>query len=174
MTLVELLVSMAVTSIILVGLTGVYFNVTQRYQGWVNRLNTASTGADLAARLQADTHRYVPCGNFDHVTAFSLCPADQAGDTSQAAVRYVVSDSAPYVITRQQGRNGPSVLMVRSVNPSQPKFWAECHDGGSGSTVSGHIHVYNLRIDDGTGGQSVSAENFSVYYVAPWRPGCTP
>jgi prepilin-type N-terminal cleavage/methylation domain-containing protein len=171
MTLVELLVSLAVTSILLVGLSGVFFNVTARYQRWIDRLNTASTGSGLAASLQADSHRYPPCGNVDNVTTLKLCPADTATDERTWAVRYVVSGRAPYVITREVSTGGSPTFMVRSADPVPPFFWAECIPHGA--TVSGHIHVYNLRTDDGAGNTTnPSHENFSVYYVAPWRDGC--
>lgn len=173
MTLIELLVSLAVTSILLVGLTGVFFNVTARYQHWMDRLNTASTGSGLAASLQVDSHRYVPCAGFVNVnvTELDLCPADTATDSRTWVVRYVVSDTEPYVITREQSSGGQPTFMVRSVDPVRPFLWAQCID--SGATVSGHIHVYNLRTDDGAGNTSGhSPENFSVYYVAPWRKGC--
>jgi Tfp pilus assembly protein PilV len=166
MTVVELLVAMFVTSVILVGLTGVFLNVSNRYQEWANRIQNASTGANLAAALQSDSHRYVPCGNVDHVSVFQMCPAD---DRANWAVEYVVAGTFPYVITREEAGKAPT-LMARSVNPTPPSFWAECIDNGI--TSSGHIHVYNLRIDDGAGGTSVSSENFSVYYVGPWRPAC--
>jgi prepilin-type N-terminal cleavage/methylation domain-containing protein len=174
MTVVELLVSMAVTSIILVGLTGVFFNVSSRYEGWAARLNTASTGPGLSAALQADSHRYVPCGDITDVQTFDLCPADSTDDPANDwVVRYVVSGGFPYVITREE-RGKPATFMVRSVNGTRPDFWADCFDGGA--TVAGHIHVYHLRIDDGSGGgtgnRAVDSENFSVYYVAPWRPNC--
>lgn len=174
MTLVELLVSMAVTSIILLGLTAVFFNVSGRYESWAARLATASTGPGLAAAIQADSHRYVPCGDTTDVQTFDLCPADRSADAANWAVQYVVSSGFPYVITRQQ-RGRPATFMVRSASETRPSFWADCFDGGA--TVAGHIHVYHLRVDDGAGGgdgsrQAVDSENFSVYYVAPWRPGC--
>lgn len=177
MTLVELLVAMAVTSIILVGLTAVFFNVSSRYEGWAKRLDTASTGPALAAAIQADSHRYVPCGDITFVQTFNLCPADRSADSQVSSswiVRYLVSGGFPYVITREE-RGKPATFIVRSVSGTQPDFWADCFDGGG--TVAGHIHVYHLRIDDGAGGGDTSrtqpdSENFSVYYVAPWRPGC--
>lgn len=179
MTLVELLVAMAVTSIILVGLTAVFFNVSSRYEGWAKRLGTASTGPALAAAIQADSHRYVPCGDITDVQTFNLCPADRSDDSlvsSNWIVRYVVSGSLPYVISRQE-RGKTATFMVRSVSTTRPDFWADCYDGSGGATVAGHIHVYHLRIDDGAGGgdsgqTQPNSENFSVYYVAPWRPGC--
>jgi type II secretory pathway pseudopilin PulG len=169
MSLVELLVSMAVMSILLVGVSSAFFNVTSRYQHWADRISTASTGGSLAVAIQADSHRYVPCGSYSHVQTLNLCPAD---DLSNWAVRYAVSGPFPYVITRQEAGKPPA-FVARSVNPTMPDFWADCFDGGG--TVAGHIHVYHLRIDDGAGDPpgSIDSENFSVYYVAPWRPGCS-
>jgi len=169
MTLVELLVSMAVTSIILTGLTGVFFNVSSRYQEWSTRINAASAGAGLEAALQADSHRYVPCGLYQHRPTLNLCPAD---DTANWAVRYLISPSAPWVISRE-ARGKPPAFMARSALRTAPDFWADCFDGGG--MIGGHIHIYNLRVDDGSGDPGPpSSENFSVYYAAPWRPGCPP
>lgn len=173
MTLVELLVSMAVMSIILVGLSGAFFNTTAQYQRWADRLGSASTGLALAASLQADSHRYVPCGDIvNHATArmstLGLCPPD---NLSRAAVTYAVSSRAPFIITRAETGKSPA-FMARSETAGPPELWADCYDGGG--TVGGHIHVYNFRATDGSGiGGELSTENFSVYYVAPWRPGCS-
>jgi len=171
MTLVELLVSMFAMSIILVGLGGVLFDVSGHYQGWANRLNNASTGTALAADLQADSHRYVVCGvPGPQGQTLNLCPADDL-DASSPAVRYTISTGgAPYLVVRQQA-NQPSTLLARGSGTTQPSFWVDCFDDGN--SVSGHVHVYNLRLDDGAGGKTVSSENFSIYYAAPWRLGCT-
>jgi prepilin-type N-terminal cleavage/methylation domain-containing protein len=165
MTLIELLVAMAVTSILLLGLGTVFFNVTNRYQDWAHRLQTASVGASLAANLQADSHRYGPC-NQTQLSAplldLALCAEDQP---STAVVTYHVTGSGPWVVTRQQG--GAATFMLRS--DTQPDFWIDCR--GNGSTVSGHIHVYNLRSPndslDSNPADAAYHETFSVYYVAP-------
>lgn len=174
MTLIELLVAMAVTSILLVGLGAVLFNVSSNYQAWAHRLNGASTGVGLAASIQADSHRYVVCGSpGNQGQTLNLCPADQL-DATRPAVRYVISSAGPYVVTRQPAGK-PAAFMGRSDVTQLPYFTVDCFDGGN--SVSGHIHVYNLRLksDAGDGGKSggVDIENYSVYYVAPWRPGCS-
>jgi prepilin-type N-terminal cleavage/methylation domain-containing protein len=173
MTLIELLVSLAVTSILLVGLGGVLFPVSSTFKGWTDRLERASTGTSLATSLQADSHRYVVCSGFEQQRSFlDFCPADapQVIDTTPAAVHYEVSSSAPYVISRKPAGQS-AVFLVRSPGSRRPQFWADCVAGGSTwNTFSGHIHLYNLRLDDGGGGSggTVSPENFSVYYTAPW------
>jgi prepilin-type N-terminal cleavage/methylation domain-containing protein len=175
MTLIELLVAMAVTSILLVGLGAVLFNVPRTYQGWIDRMNGASTGAELAASIQADSHRYVVCGSpGDQAQTLNLCPPDRL-DPTHPAVRYTITTSAPYVVSRQPAGQS-ATFMGRSDGTQLPRFWVDCFDDGNG--VSGHIHLYNLRLrsDSGDGGMggAVDSENYSVYYVAPWRPGCQP
>lgn len=163
MTLIELLVAMAITSILLVGLANVFFNVTNKYQGWAHRLQTATVGADLAANLQTDSHRYALCASVipgQRTYQLALCPADDRGN---AAVTYAVSPSSPYVITRQQAGQ-PAAFMVRSTDSTRPTLWMDCFDNGS--TLSGHIHVYDLRLP-GDSLNPDSGETFSVYYVAP-------
>ena len=85
-------------------------------------------------------------------------------------VVYSVSTRPPYVITRAQVGKSPAFL-ARGESSAPPEFWADCFNGGA--TVAGHIHVYNFRITDGNGASgNPDSENFSVYYVAPWRSGC--
>jgi prepilin-type N-terminal cleavage/methylation domain-containing protein len=175
MTLIELLVSMTVTSMLLVALGGVFVNVSSRYQGWADRLANASTGSSLAANLQADSHRYVVCDNLNTlVYTLDLCPALPPGDPTSPSpvpvVRYQVSNSAPYVISRESPVGAPAAFMARSRGTTRPQFRADCHDAGN--AVSGHIHVYGLRLDDGDGGANVNRENFMVYYAAPWTAAC--
>jgi prepilin-type N-terminal cleavage/methylation domain-containing protein len=163
MTLVELLVAMAITSILLLGLANVFFDVTYRYQDWAHRLQTASVGVSLAANLQVDSHRYVHCDSTplgQPVYTIQLCPADATGS---AAVTYQVSPSAPFVISRQDGAQ-PAAFMVRSAGSTRPTLWMDCFDNGS--TLSGHIHVYFLRLPADSL-KPDSGETFSVYYVAP-------
>ena len=172
-TLVEVLVAMGIASILLVGLGSALLNVAGRYQSWVDRLDSASTGDGLAARLQADGHRYVVCGPQQAVLTLYLCFPDNL-DPGNAAVRYSVSGTGPYVITRQARTDQSGAFMARSLSTTQPNFTADCYDAGD--TVSGHIVVQNLRLQDGAGnsGASVSSQSFNVYYLAPWRSGCTP
>jgi prepilin-type N-terminal cleavage/methylation domain-containing protein len=164
MTLIELLVSMAVMSILLLGLSSVFFVVSSRYEDWAHQLQTASVGAGLAASLQADSHRYVHCDSTPLDTrplyVIALCAAD---DRNTAIVTYQVSGTKPWVITRQQGTQ--AAFMLRS--DTQPYFWIDCLDQ-DGQTVSGHVHVYDLRQpSDSLDTNPLDIETFSVYYVAP-------
>ena len=170
MTLVEVLVSLAVTSIILVGIGSVLSGISDRYQRWADRLNRGATGTQLAQSIQADSHRLVVCHVTSvHTSRLDLCQPDDLGSPQ---VSYVVSGSGPWVIIRSE--NGQTSFMARTQagTSGPPEFGADCSPAAG--ALSGHIHVYRLRADDGTGGEGPSAntENFSVYYLAPWMSSC--
>ena len=165
MTLIELLVAMVITSIILVALDGVFLNATSHYQEWANKIHSASIPVALATNLQADSHRYVVCGDHQWVYTLDLCPPDAMGSP---AVRYQVSNTPPYMITRQSPITARATFLARGQTGQRPQFWADCFDAGD--MVSGHIHVYNLRLGDGAG--SNDPNNFMVYYAAPWTSSC--
>jgi len=156
MTLVELLVAMAVTSLVLVGLTGILYDVTRFYQGWSDRLDDASTGSAVAAALQRDSEHSIPCHTTDdHVQVLTFCIPGTSTVTATYTIR---ADGATWSVVRQGAPGGITVLLARSV-PRQPSFWSQCIPGPG--TISGHIHVYNFRTDPR------SSESFSVYYHAP-------
>jgi prepilin-type N-terminal cleavage/methylation domain-containing protein len=159
MTLVELLIAMAVTTMVLVGATGVLFRVSDRFQAWEDRIADASAGAAMAAAIQNDSHRYVVCHPTDHVPELDFCIPST---TSQVVTYQVVGTSPPYSILRTE--NGRSVLVARAMH-GRPVFWSECRVGPG--TISGHIHVYQYRDVGGS-------ENFSVYYRAPLPYGGAP
>jgi hypothetical protein len=173
MTLVELLVSMAVMAVLMAGLGTILSNVTSRYQGWVDRIQAAQTAAGLAANLQEDSHRFVICSPFgQNLYQLDYCLPQ---DLNTPQVRYQVS-TAPFVITRQQPVGGTAEFMARGQTSTRPTFWADCATDRNDASVSGHVHVYDMRPYNGLG-QKVGDPgyvnaNFSVYYVAPWRPGC--
>ena len=93
-------------------------------------------------------------------TDMALCMPDDRAN-ADAMVTYHVTGSGPWVITRQVGAR--TAFMLRS--NTRPFFWIDCLDQ-DGQTVSGHVHVYNLRLSSDSLDPN-SAETFSVYYVAP-------
>lgn len=163
MTLVELLVGMAVTSIILIGLAGVLYPVSGRYQAWVDRVSTASAGLGLAGSIQADSHRLIACSLPQNGNKYELdlcVPGEPA-----AVVDYTISGgSAPWTISRTDGA-GSSTFMARGLGPTRPWFKVDCLPATSG-VASGHIHLYDFRQD------GRSTENYSVYYRAPGPGSC--
>jgi len=73
-TLIELMLAMAVASLILAGLAGVTFTASDRFERWSDRVTAASTGSAVAAMVQADSHRYVPCTpQAAHLSELALC-----------------------------------------------------------------------------------------------------
>ena len=67
-TLVELLIGIAITGIVLAAVAGLLYTVSDRFAGWGTRLDAATDGFGLAAALQADGHRYRPCGSGTSLT----------------------------------------------------------------------------------------------------------
>jgi Tfp pilus assembly protein PilW len=62
--MVEVLIAMAVTSLVLLGLTSVVFVGNNAYRAWAAPIQAAESGpplAILASNIQSDTHRLVPC-----------------------------------------------------------------------------------------------------------------
>jgi len=173
MTLVELLVALAVTSIILVGLNGVFLVATEHYQQWSNRIHSASIPVALASDLQSDSHRYVVCSDlFVSSDTLDLCAAENLA--AGPLVRYRVTGAAPFMIVREAPVGAAPIFLARGQTNARPSFWADCYNSG-GDVVSGHIHVYDLRAGDGSDGSDAThydRNNFMVYYTAPWRPGC--
>jgi hypothetical protein len=161
MTLVELLVAMAVTTMVLTAVTGVLYNVTSTYEGWSTRLDDASTGSTLAAALQRDSERYVVCHTVgNRVSQLTFCVP---GTTTEVVTYTVRPDGGTFSILRQDLPGGKTILMARGVR-TQAALWNECIPGDG--TVSGHIHVYDYRRDTRSPDPR-STESFSVYYHAP-------
>ena len=155
MTLIELLVAMAVTTIVMVGLTGVLYDVTASYQGWATRLDDATVGGALAAAIQEDSTRYVICAKVDQAPSLEFC----VPGTGTRTVAYTVArEGATWSIFRQELPGGKTIRMARGV-PQMPTFKTECIPGAG--TVSGHIHVHNYR------SAAPGEQAFSVYYHAP-------
>src|ERR1700694_4364885 len=62
--MVEVLIAMAVTSLVLLGLTSVVFVGNNAYRAWAAPIQAAESGpplAILASNIQSDTHRLAPC-----------------------------------------------------------------------------------------------------------------
>jgi len=107
-TLIELLIGIAVTGLVLAALGGLLYTVSDRFAGWGNRLNNATDGFDLAAALQSDSHRYVPCGPSGG-SELTLCrTTNGCSATDPLAVHYssqgtIIDQGARVVVTRTVG-----------------------------------------------------------------------
>jgi prepilin-type N-terminal cleavage/methylation domain-containing protein len=164
MTLIELLVALALTSVVLLALNGVFVNATSHYQEWADRIHSASIPSALAADLQADSHRYAVCSGFQQqLSTLDFC------SMGARVVRYRVTGAAPYMITREKPVGGTATFLARGQSASRPYFWADCFS--TGNVASGHVHVYNLRVGDGEGGNDPN--NFMVYYATAEVGSCS-
>ena len=147
LSIVELIIGMAVTSLILTGIVGIIFGVNNSYLSWVGRIANASAGDVLAEAVQADAHRFIACS----ATAAEL---DFCGvDGTSPAVIYRSQGPAPYYVIRRAGNQ--SEVLVRGL-AAPPAFHVDCDPlAGVGS---GYIEV------DGINGIGA----LRVYYRSPF------
>jgi hypothetical protein len=137
LSMVELIVGMAVTSILLVGITGVLFSASAAYRNWIDRIETSGTGDVLAASLAADSHRYVICSQSSAQLDFCL-----PGSSSTAAgVSYRNSAGAPYTVLRKDLSSGNSRVVARGL-ASALVFHVHCSKAAN--VDAGYIKVLNL------------------------------
>ena len=166
--MVELLIAMAVTSLVLLGLSSVVFVGSNAYQAWAAPIQYAQTGPPLgvlAAALQGDVHRLVPCqpsGNpsstldlcFPNLQS-SPCPlvrySSSAGGSGFELLRSTWSP-AVCVPTSQQ-------TMLRNLSAS-PTF--TLHSCSSGATSAAVIAVTGIQYPTTPTGRQLN-----VYVVAP-------
>jgi prepilin-type N-terminal cleavage/methylation domain-containing protein len=140
MTLVELLVAMTVTSIVLVGITGVLVAGYHAADQWGQKISEAQTANQLAGRLDQDLHRYVPCkgSGGDHL---DLC---LPGDVSHATVTYVTSPPGgpcPCTLLRKDAVTGVRSVVTRDL-VAQPSFVLACTP--SNTVYTGYVDIQNL------------------------------
>ena len=97
LSLVELIIGMAVTTLVLSGVVAIVFTLTNSYNAWVGRVASASNGDVLAAAIQADAHRFIACP----ASTFELDFCQVDGTT--VVVAYRTQGSTPYTVTRTNG-----------------------------------------------------------------------
>lgn len=160
--LIELIVAMAVTATVLVGLIGIVYGADLVTRTWTQRVYLADAAGSMAVMLQADTHRLLPCSQ-DGIE-LDFCQSDGNGTrvvtyTSQPAG--CGSSGAACDLTRTDLATGGRQTVARGLLAA-PIFVSECL---AGSVVSaGRITVAGLRYPgDGLAGQPT----LSVYFRAP-------
>ncbi len=120
-TLIELMVGITVAGIILGSLAGLLYTVNDRFEHWGARLDSATDGFSLANALQADSHRYYPCGS-------GSGPQLQLCVPTSGCTRAVFYDShaqgGTWVITRSEVDTGRTALVGRTRVGNQPQFTA--------------------------------------------------
>ena len=156
--MIELIIGMAVGSILMVGMVGVLFAASSAYNNWIDRVTTSGTGDVLAAAIIADSHHYVACSTGANELQFCYPHAVPA----QPVVTYSSSAQAPYSVTRMAGdgdvADGDRRLLVRGL-AAPLQFHVACREE---TTVdNGFVSVLGLP------GRS----ELRIYFVAA-RGGC--
>ena len=161
MTLVELIIAMAITAVVLAALAGVVFGANLVSNSWGQRTYLAETAQLLPNALQADVHRYVPCGTGAEL---DLClPAQAGGPVGPKMVTYTAGSGCPCDLVRVDSELGTRTLVVRGLE-ALPSFTASCAQ--SGGVDSGVIAV-TLRYH----GDAVAEPPLEVFFRAPYG-GC--
>jgi prepilin-type N-terminal cleavage/methylation domain-containing protein len=135
MSMVELIVGMAITGILLVGITGVLSAANGAYTNWIDRIQTSGTGDALAAALAADSHRYVSCSSSSSRLDFCV----PGSSPSAPVVSYINAAPAPYTVMRVASPS--SRVLVRNL-AAPVAFQVSCRQA---ATVDvGYISVLGL------------------------------
>jgi prepilin-type N-terminal cleavage/methylation domain-containing protein len=182
MTVIEVLAAMVITSLVLIGITGVLFVGYRASNQWSQKLTEAQTINQLSGWLAQDTHRYLPCA---HQLATQpagdddiyLClPANAHNGTTPWEVWYTISDgSCPCTITRRDHRisSAASVVVARDLllgPPSAPLpiFHLVCN-AAAGNIAVGEISVPSLTYPRAAQGSPPSqlSPTFAIYFRAP-------
>jgi uncharacterized circularly permuted ATP-grasp superfamily protein len=132
LSLVELIIGMAVTSLVLSGVVAMVFTLNNSYNTWVGRIANASNGDVLAAAIQADAHRFIACSVSSSELDFCLVDGTPA-------VAYRTVGAAPYTVTRAVGVQ--SQVMVRGLG-ARPVYHVDCE--GNASAGSGYVETTGI------------------------------
>jgi hypothetical protein len=173
MTLVELLMAMAVTSVVLLGITGalmVGYHVTDL---WGQKISEAQTANQLAGWLDQDLHRYVPCSA--QGAELDLClPADTAPShpcvpTNACMVTYTTSPAGggcPCAIVRTDVQAQTQSVVTRDL-VTAPSFDPVC--GTAGGTEPGYIRISSLEYQpfSQAPAPTITPQPLVLYFRAP-------
>ena len=159
--LVELIVAMAVTASVLIGLTGVVYGAEVVTRTWSQRVYIADASGTVAVMLQADSHRLLPCS--PDGAELDFCQPDGAGTrvvTYTSLPAGCPSGGHPCNLTRTDLVTGGKLTVARGLQLA-PQFTPECQAGASVS--AGRIRVDGLRYP----GDLLGQPTLSVYFRAP-------
>jgi Tfp pilus assembly protein PilE len=152
LSLVELIIGMAVTSLVLSGIVAMVFTLTNSYNHWVGKVGNASSGDVLAAAIQVDAHRLITCGTTSTEQDFCL-----VGGTPSVA--YCTQGPAPYTVIRAVNcsasaiRNGHAMVRGLTAQPTYSTYHVDCT--GLIGVESGYVEVGPIDGLKGNGGLRV-------------------
>ena len=139
MTLVELLMAMAITSILLLGISGALMVGYHVADLWGQKINEAQTSNQLAGWLEQDLHRYVPCS--PQGAELDLCLPAAASAGSGRAVTYtavVPGGGCPCSVVRTDLLTQRRSVVTRDLL-TPPVFDPVC--GAAGGAEPGYLEV---------------------------------
>jgi prepilin-type N-terminal cleavage/methylation domain-containing protein len=171
MTLVELLVAMTITSIVLLGISGVLVAGFHAANQWSQKISEAQTENQLAGWLDQDLHRYVPCTAAGGRQLDLCLPAA----TSSPSVRYATSGQGggcPCAIVRTDLATGRQSVVTRDL-VTAPIFQLACSTSTANGVDTGSVEVQSLvyRPNSQAPAPSSQPPALVLYFRAP-RGGC--
>jgi hypothetical protein len=165
MTLVELLMAMAVTSIVLLGISGALMVGYHVVNLWGQKISEAQTANQLAGWLDQDLHRYVPCSA--QGVELDLClPGDPTGAHIVTYTTSVPAGGCPCAIVRTDVQTGVQSVVTRDL-VTAPLFDPVC--GTAGGAEPGYVNVSSIEYQPS--GQApaptVTPQPLVLYFRAP-------
>jgi len=164
MTLVEMVIALAVSSLVLVAITGVLFGAFDLTRTWGQRIYESGAANLLPDQLQADAHRLAPCPGSPDTFQLQLCVAGSASPV----IRYdtAAACSASCDLVRTYLPAGTTTVVARSLE-QRPQFQVAC--AAPGAVTSGQLTVLGLRYPPGDGGSPRPGvlESVVVFFRAP-------
>ena len=161
-SLVELIVTLGILSILLIGVSGVVLAAGSAYNAWSHSILSVSQANaysnTLVASIQQDSHRYVLCASQRSALDFCL------PDGRQVLVRYqILGRQRDYFVARDDG-NGP-IAVARGLD-AVPTFAVHIDQGGCGNSdpaASGTIGISGLRYQ----GEPTARPSELIYFASP-------
>ncbi|HEX6348751.1 MAG TPA: prepilin-type N-terminal cleavage/methylation domain-containing protein [Candidatus Dormibacteraeota bacterium] len=170
MSVLELMIAMAITSLVLSALAGVIFGAYDLTREWGQRVYDSGVEDGLPAALQADAHRYPACSATSDAYTLQLClPA-----TTAVVVTYTTTagcdSSGACDLVRTTESSGASAVVARRLL-QRPRFTVTCTSSAGATT--GVISVAGIAFPPSLGGapSAASQSPLVVYFAAP-AGGC--
>lgn len=166
MSLLEMMIALAVSSLVLVSLAGVVFGAYVLTRTWGQRIYESGAGALLPDQLQADSHRLSLCPGSSDPYRLQLC---EAGSPAPVVI-YATADGCDSAgscdVARTYVPTNGSTVLARSLR-SRPQFTVSCRSAGAVST--GQVLVQGLLYPAGEGGAAPSSADkpLVVYFRTP-------
>ncbi|MDQ6771604.1 MAG: prepilin-type N-terminal cleavage/methylation domain-containing protein [Candidatus Dormibacteraeota bacterium] len=161
-SLVELIVAMAITGLVLVGLIGVVLVTENVSQAWDHRVGLAAANTALPASLQADVHRFVPCAANGSTPTLNLCEPD-----GKPAIAYAYAAASGQIV-RSDAATGRTDVIVRRLDAAANPAFSVLRTQAV-SSCAGYVLVQGLRYP----GDATTEPDLYVYFRSAASSACT-